>query len=244
MELARRRHALWTAVLPRSSPASSAICSGDSPADSARAGALDQERAHLADEVVVVRIRIGDARSEADVRGDHRRVVLRGDAHVVGVAEPADVVADDGAGVARRVEHARPPRVARDGDVEARVECGDGLDDPLELLRLGHLGPRARLHPADVENVGAVGDERVRPPEEGVERERRALVVEGIRRAVEDPHDERARGEIVHAVTEPVARSRPLAVASLHRAAGYANASPRPRGSRRQSPRTRRGRRS
>ena len=152
-----------------------------------------------------MRLGVGDPRLQPDVRGDDRRAVLRRHPQVVGVAEPADVVADDRTDLARGVEHAGPPGVARDRDVEALVQRFDGPDDPIELLFLGHLGTGPGLHAADVEHVGALGDDRFGPPEEGVERERRAVVVERVGRAVEDAHHERAGAEVVHAITEPVA---------------------------------------
>ena len=93
------------------------------------------------------------------------------DREVVGVAEAADVVADDRAGLARLVEHRRPPRVARDGDVEALVQRGDRRDDAVELLGLADLGPGAGLHAADVEEVGALVDQHLGPLEQRVELE-------------------------------------------------------------------------
>ena len=85
------------------------------------------------------------------------------DRQVVGIGEAADVVADDRAGPARRVEHRRPPRVDRERDVEAGVQRLDRGHDPVELLGLADLGPGPGLHAADVEEVGAVGDELPRP---------------------------------------------------------------------------------
>ena len=43
-------------------------------------GTVEQERGDVADEVVVVRVGIGDARLQADVGGDDRRAVRRRDA--------------------------------------------------------------------------------------------------------------------------------------------------------------------
>ena len=85
------------------------------------------------------------------------------------------------------------------------MERLDRPDHPIELLVLGHLVAGPGLHAADVEDVGALRDELVGAPEEGVERERRAAVVERVGRAVEDAHHERAGAEVVHSVTEPVA---------------------------------------
>ena len=155
--LSRSSTALCAGVLPRSRPASSAICSGASPAASARAARSSRNAVTSPTQVVVVRLGIGDARLQADVGGHHRRAVLRRDAEVVGIAEAADVVADDRTGLARLVEHRGPPGVARDGDVEALVQRLDRRDDAVELLVLADLGTGSGLHPADVEEVGALG---------------------------------------------------------------------------------------
>ncbi len=108
-----------------------------------------------------MRLGIGDTRLQADVGGDDRGAVAGRDREVVGIAEPTDVVADDRAGLARLVEHRRPPGVARDGDVEALVEGGDGRDHPVELLGLVDLGTGSGLHAADVEQVGTLVDEHL-----------------------------------------------------------------------------------
>ena len=64
------------------------------------------------------------------------------------------------------------------------------------------LGTGSGAHAADVEEVRAVGDERVRPGEERVELERRRGREERVGRAVEHPHDERPRGHVVALVAE------------------------------------------
>ena len=168
----------------------------DQPGRFRAPGPFEQERGDLADEIVVVRFRIGDTRPQADVRGDNGRAVLRRDRQVVGIAEPGDVVADDRAGAARGVEHRRAPRVDRDRHVEAPDEGLDRGDHAVELLCLPDLGSGTRLHAPDVEQVGAVVDQRRRAPEERVERPRRAAVVERVRRAVQDPHHQRAPAHV------------------------------------------------
>ena len=81
---------------------------------------------------------------------------------------------------------------------------GDDRHDPVELLGLGHLGPRSGLDAADVEDVGPVGHQLLGPGVELVELEGGALVVERVGRAVEDAHDQRPVGEVV----APAARGR------------------------------------
>ncbi len=194
-------------------------------------GALEEELGHVAQQVVVVRVGIGDTRAPPDVGGDDGGVVLGRDREVVGITEAADVVADHRAGLARSVEHGRAPRVARDRDVEPGVQGLDRSDDPVELFVLGHVGARTGLHAADIEEIGTGLHELVRAPEQRAERECRAPVVEGVGRAVEDAHHERAGGEVVDLVTE--------ADSGRHRGAGYAPwCSAPPRGRRRRRSRT------
>ena len=50
---------------------------GREPGGLGSRGAVEEERGDVADEVVVVRLGIGDAGREADVGGDDRRAVLR-----------------------------------------------------------------------------------------------------------------------------------------------------------------------
>ena len=66
--------------------------------------------------------------------------------------------------------------------------------DPVQLLGLGHLGPGSGLDAADVEDVRPFGHQLLGPGVELVELERGALVVEGVGRAVEDPHDQAPGG--------------------------------------------------
>ena len=63
--LSRSSTALCAGVLPRSRPASSAICSGAEPGGLGPRGAVEQERGDVAEQVVVVRLGIGDARLAA-----------------------------------------------------------------------------------------------------------------------------------------------------------------------------------
>ena len=157
-------------------------------------GPVAQERGDVGDEIVVVRIGIGDAGPQPDVGGDDGGVVLGRDPEVVGIVEAGDVVADDRARAARGVEHRRPPGVDRERHVEAGLQRLDRGHDPVELLGLVDLGPGAGLHPADVEQVGAVGDELLGPAHERVEVPGRAPVVERIGGAVQDPHDDDRAG--------------------------------------------------
>ena len=130
---------------------------------------------------------------------------LRGDGEVVGIAEPADVVADDRAGLARGVEHARPPRVARD----RRRRSARGA--PRSAGRPGRAprprSPRARARPSRRRRRAGRRPRSTSTSarrSEVVELERRAPVVERVGRAVEDAHHERAGREVVHRVTEAV----------------------------------------
>jgi len=97
-ELSRSRTALCAGDLPRSRTGVEDDLFGAQPDRLGPVGAVAQKSRDVGDEIVVMRIGIGDARAQADVGGDDGRVVLGRDPQIVGVAEPRDVVADDGAG--------------------------------------------------------------------------------------------------------------------------------------------------
>ena len=126
---------------------------------------------------------------------------------VVGVGEPADVVAHHRALLVRGAGDRGPPGVDRHRRREARDQSGHGGDDPVHLLGLGHLGTGPGLDAADIEDVGPFGHQGLGPGVEGVEREGGALVVERVGRAVEDAHDEAPVGQVV-APTAEVERVR------------------------------------
>ena len=128
------------------------------------------------------------ATTDAPSGGAHRQVV--------GVGEAADVVADDRAGLGRLADHRGPPGVDRERQVEAGRQRLDGGHDPLELLGLGDLVAGPGLHPADVEEVGAVGDQLLGLAQEGVEVEVGALVEERVGGAVEDAHHDGPVGDV------------------------------------------------
>ncbi len=174
-----------------------------------------------------MRIGVGDPRAEPDVGGDHRGAMARRGRDVSVVGEAADVVADDRAGGAARVEHRRAPGVDRDRRVEAGGERFDRGHDPVELLGLADLRARARLDPADVEEIRARGHELLGAREEGVEGPGRAAVVEGVGGAIEDAHDERAGRDLVANVTEADRRVRHHGPEE-HRRAGYRRGSGEP----------------
>ncbi len=144
------------------------------------------------------------ATTDAPAAAAARQVVL--------VGEAADVVAQDGAGGEGCRGDGRAPGVDADGHVEARGQAGDRGDHALELFGLAHLGPRPGAHAAHVEQVGAVGDERLGAREERVEVEGRRGLVERVGGAVEDPHDERPRRQVEAAVPEAQGDRRARAV--------------------------------
>jgi hypothetical protein len=151
---------------------------------------LEEEGAHRVDHVLVDGVRVGDARAEPDVGGHHGGPVFGRRRQVVGVGEPADVVAHDRAGPVGLAGHRGPPRVDGQGDVEPGGERLDGRHDPIQLLGLAHLGAGPGLDPSHVEHVGAVLDQHPGPADQVVERVGGATVVEGVRGPVEDAHDQ------------------------------------------------------
>jgi hypothetical protein len=122
------------------------------------------------------------------VRDDlkHRRVV------------PArDVVHDVRARREHGVGHRRPERVDRDQHLRVvRSEALDERDDAIDLLVDAHGLARATLHSADVDDVGALVDQRGRMLERAVQRVGGTPVVERIGCAVDDAHDREAAREL------------------------------------------------
>ena len=77
----------------------------------------------------------------------------------------------------------------------ALADGGDEVDDPAQLLADVDVLAGPGLDPADVDDVGAVGDGPVDGGEGGVEAEGGAPVEERVGRAVDDGHD-RVRAEV------------------------------------------------
>ena len=117
---------------------------------------------------------------------------------VVGVGEPADVVTHHRTGAEGLPRHRGAPGVDRDRDVATRAAGPGWRGRPDRAPRLeADLGAGARLDPTDIQDVGALRHQRLGAPQEGVEGEGRTPVVEGVRRPVEDPHDQRTESDVV-----------------------------------------------
>ncbi len=95
--------------------------------------------------------------------GDDGRFVGRGHGQVLGVGEPADVVAEPGAGPEGLLGHRGPPGVHRDGQVVPVDQALDGGQEPFDLFALGHLGTGTGLDGADIQDVGPLGHDLVGP---------------------------------------------------------------------------------
>ena len=134
--------------------------------------------------------------------GHHGRPVLGRRRQVVGIGETADVVAHQGTLGVGGARHRGSPRIDGDGGVEARYQFADHRDHPLHLLALGHVGTRTGLDPSEIQYVGAVGHQLSGPSVKGIEFVGGPVVVEGIRGAVEDAHDEGPVGQVVAAAAE------------------------------------------
>ena len=141
----------------------------------------------------------------------------RGDREVVGVGEPADVVAERPPRPRRPPWPPRPARCRpRSGRRSGRPGSRSTADHPVELLGLGHLGAGAGLHAADVEDVGALADELLGARAAARRARRWPLVEERVRGPVEDPHDEgpvrrrrrSGRPEPEHGTSEQPGRQR------------------------------------
>ena len=152
------------------------------------------------------------------VRADDADAELGGDRAQRGIGARPRVVEQVGAfgdgGSADRTA----PRVHADHHVGmASAHRGDERHDAADLLGEVDLGAGPRLHPADVDDVGAFGHRRVDPVHRGGVGERGAAVVERVGCAVDDRHHQRAvlrrrsRAEPDHAVS-----THPAGSASRH----------------------------
>jgi hypothetical protein len=110
------------------------------------------------------------------------------------VAQPADVVEHHRPGLQGGARDLRLPRVDRDADALGR-EALDQRDDAGGLVagRGGRGVGDARLG-ADVDEVGALGDELQPALELALERVQAHGVRERVGTGVDDPHDQRAAG--------------------------------------------------
>jgi hypothetical protein len=135
------------------------------------------------------------------VRADEAGAELGGDVDQFGVVRGPGVVDDVRADLETSARDVRPPRVDADDDV--RQHLPHPLDErhgaPDLLVGVDEVA-RSRLHAADVDDVSAVVDSAAHRGERDVGREGGALVVERVRSAVDDRHDE---GAIAHDAAAP-----------------------------------------
>jgi len=97
----------------------------------------------------------------------------------------------------------RPPRIDGDWHVEARAQRVNGGRDQADLFGVTDLvGSDAGRTGTHVEQVGAVRNQRLGASQERFESEVRAAVMEGFQGPVQDPHEQRAVGEVVPPVPE------------------------------------------
>ena len=155
-------------------------------------GPLEHEAVHLGHDVVVAGVVLHGAGLALHVHGHPARTG-------VGRHLPQrgrDVVDQARPGGDRRRRHLGLERVHREPGTPRRGGAGQRLDHRHHAGQLfldrHRLGARARRLPADVDDVGALDQERVPVRDGGVVRGVEAAVGERVRRDVEHPHDERA----------------------------------------------------
>ncbi len=136
------------------------------------------------------------------MRGHDRRSCGGAHREVVGIGEPTDVVAHDGSGGERGPRHGGPPRIDAQRHVETGAERFDGGNHPVEFFLLVDLRTGAGLHATHVEEIGAIGHETLSFAQELVESEVRALVVERVRRSVQDANDDGLGRDVESTVAE------------------------------------------
>ena len=137
--------------------------------------------------------RPGARHGAAGVRADDAGTELRSDLGQCRIVPGPGVVDDVGSGRARQLGDRGAPSVHADALVG--ILRADPLDEghhASNLLGRVDEDPRSGLDPADVDDVGPLGDDPVYRGHGGLVGERRAPVVEGVGSAVDDRHDEGA----------------------------------------------------
>ena len=143
------------------------------------------ERHDRADQVVVLRVRVGNG-GAADVRRDDGRAAAAATVRYSGSAKPLmslPITAPTAnAALATDARHVS----TEIGHVEPRAQRVDRRHDAIELFGFADLVAGTGLHAADVEEVGTVDDELLGLLEEVVESVVATLVEERVGRAVQD----------------------------------------------------------
>jgi hypothetical protein len=157
-------------------------------------------------------VRPGPRRQAARVRADQPEAVGGRDLRQRRVGAPPRVVEQVRAGPGDRPARLRPPGIHADHHPGMLgPHGGDQAGHAADLLRHAHVLPRARLHPADVQDVGPVRDRTVRRGQRRPEVVGGALVEEGVRCPVDHSHDaERSWRPLPAAQAQRPARGRGL----------------------------------
>lgn len=118
-----------------------------------------EERAHVIDDVVVVRVVLHRPRLTTHVHETHVAPAVGHERRHVGVAQSGDVVDERRARVERRLGHDGLHRVHGHARPGRRESLHDRHDAAAFLLGGHHGSARARRLPADVQDAGAVGSQ-------------------------------------------------------------------------------------
>ena len=144
-----------------------------------------------------MRVGVGHAWLESNVRRHNGGTRGGGDGQITLVGESADVVTDQRTFGEGGFGHRRAPRVNTYGHIETTHQFGDYRHDAFEFLHLIDLVTGSGLDAANVQQVRALAHESLSALEEGVEIERRGWLVEGVLRSIEYAHHQCARREVV-----------------------------------------------
>ena len=211
-ELARPRisSTVCAGVLPKSGPGSSISCSNVTPRPQRQLDPLGEKHLDIREHPSIQRgIEQLLLRRGAGVHEHERGAGLRADVGEPRIAQAADVIDDRRAGGDRRRGDRRLVGVDRDDDAKLIAHPSDERDDPLDLLLGRHRGPiRHAGLAADVDDLGAGGDERVGERDALLERLGQAGIRERIRRRVDNPHQQRAQTEVKRGRAGPQRQSR------------------------------------
>ena len=148
--------------------------------------------AHLGDDVGVVGPRLHVVGVAAPVHDDEGSPARRDEVRHLRVGQaPAHVVDDRGPGLEGGRGDARPHGVDGDGDALDGQRAHDGHDTAQLLVLAGALGAGAGGLSPDVDDARSGGDEGPAVGDRGVGLDPPPAVAEGVRRDVDDAHDDR-----------------------------------------------------
>jgi len=154
-------------------------------------GESDDRAQDVGDDILLLDAMGSGTRRHAAGMGAHESgTVLGRNSSQVGIRSTPRVIQDGRPSTTDSGADLVPPGVDADGQIGIRIpDGGYEVSGARNLLRDVDLVTWSRFYAADVDDVGTVTNHVVHALHRGVEGERRAAVVERVRRAIQDRHD-------------------------------------------------------